>query len=142
MGYDFGAMHSAAVASMCLTLGVTLWASVPVADADGLDEQKFRPCDDSMNYGVLRKSGDTFYEDGLRAQAAECYQIATRINTKDEVAFFSYGQRGPGAERPAICNGALYESHCRSQQLLGGPQQPGHHVHRGRAQRERAGIVR
>ena len=41
--------------------------------------------------GACRKSGDTFYEDGLRAQAAECYQIATRINTKDEVAFFRMG---------------------------------------------------
>lgn len=76
--------------SKSVLLGVLLWASVSTAQPSG-GSSEYRRCDSSMAYGVLRKAGDTFYADGLRPQAAECYAIATRINAKDEVAFFRMG---------------------------------------------------
>lgn len=85
----------AAVGSRCkcsLAAVLALWLlGVSTADPAPDATPDYRPCDDTMNYGTLRRSGDTFYQDNLRTQAAECYRIATRINSKDEIAFFRMG---------------------------------------------------
>jgi hypothetical protein len=56
-----------------------------------VDPKNFRPCNDQMKYGMLRKSGDAFYQDGLKEEAAKCYSIAVRIHTQDSFALFRLG---------------------------------------------------
>ena len=56
-----------------------------------VDPKNFRPCNDQMKYGVLRKSGDAFYQDGMKEEAAKCYSIAVRIHTQDSFALFRLG---------------------------------------------------
>jgi len=63
----------------------------PKDPAEKVDPNNYRPCHDEMKYGVLRKSGDAFYEDGLKAEAAKCYETAVRIHTQDSFALFRLG---------------------------------------------------
>jgi len=79
---------------------VALWLQTTtiVTFSFGADESaqrekptNYRPCNDEMKYGVLRKSGDAFYADGLKDEAAKCYEIAVRIHTQDSFALFRLG---------------------------------------------------